>query len=478
MRTVTMFVLNNCDRDARVLKEAQSLTEAGYSVRIIAILDKVTKPHEVRDGFVIDRVIRNPIHYRVLRTMRSSTRSFNVLFRKGINRGYRALASPLRMLRRLVGSSSIGNSSHPPFNQTRPKAVLPRSRWAQKCARALAHGLLRGVQAVQEVVYGIIRRILLVFHRPLSFLDFYIRAYHLAQSCPSDIYHAHDLNTLPVAWWARRKLGGILIYDSHEIYTETSTLKWGEKKTMGAIERFLIRRTDAVITIHESAARELSQRYGIPRPMIVMNCPRIEVNVANSHRLRTAVGLHSDDLIVLYQGGFLPNRGLKNLLCAMQKLPEQAKLVMMGWGKLENELKQLAQEMSLLDRTIYFIPPVPQKELLLWTASADVGVIPYQAVGLNNYYCLPNKIFEYMAAGLPIAASAFPELSRVINECEVGVTFEPESPESISHALLRILTDGGYRRQLSMNARRASETYNWSTEETKLLALYGELRHV
>jgi len=312
-------------------------------------------------------------------------------------------------------------------------------------------------------------------HRPLCYLDYYIRAYRLAREAPSDIYHGHDLNALPVAWWARRRLGGRLVYDSHEIYTEVSSLTRTGRRAAAIVERFLIRRADAVITIHDTAADELSRRYGVARPTVVKNCPRTPAGCARTTWLRDAAGLRDTDLIVLYQGGLTANRGLPNLVRAMRHLSESAKLVMLGWGPIEPELRALAADLDLLDRRVFFVPGVPQKELLQWTAGADVGVIPYQAVGLNNYFCMPNKLFEYMAAGVAIAASALPELTRIIEGNQVGLTFDPEDPESIGSAIAAILGDPSLRARMSDNARKAALVYNWENEEKNLLAVYAEM---
>jgi glycosyltransferase involved in cell wall biosynthesis len=342
-------------------------------------------------------------------------------------------------------------------------------------AVALARLARRLRRSTRRGVVRLLRWSLLPFHRPLCFLDYYVRAYRLVREAPSDVYHGHDLNALPVAWWSRHKLGGKLIYDSHEIYTETSNLRRLERKVAALVERFLIRRVDAVITIHDTAADELARRYGVPKPSVVKNCPRIPPGCNRTTRLKDAIGLADSDLIVLYQGGFTKGRGLPHLIQAMTYLPEHMKLVMMGWGRIEPELRVLTEELGLLDCRVFFIPPVPQNELLHWTASANVGVIPYQAVSLNNYLCMPNKLFEYMGAGLPIVASAFPELTRVIEGALAGVTFDPEVPESIAAAVNRVLGDADLRARMSENARKASLIYNWENEEKSLLAVYSRV---
>lgn len=495
MSTVTMFVLNNCDRDARVLKEARSLTEAGYAVRIIATLDNVTVPHEVRDGFVIDRVVRNPIHYRILR----STRHMMQLSGRAPKRVIRTCSryarrfillvlafcfriSPDKVRERLASTrNGHGQPDHPLNRRERftratllflvalPVAVERSVYW-------IGRGLLRSVKWAQRAVYTLVRRCLLLFHRPFCFFDFYVRAYRLVKESPSDVYHAHDFATLPVAWWAARKLGGALVYDSHEIYVEVSTITGLEKWGSALVERRMIRDADVVITVNWSAAKELATRYRVSKSEVVMNCPEFDYTTSRTNWLREALHLSAERQVVLYQGGFSPNRGLENLLLASAGFLPEAVLVFMGWGSIEGSLKSLAVEHRLLDSRVFFLEPVRQEILIQWTASADVGVIPYLPIGLNNTLCLPNKIFEYIAAGIPIAVSSLPELSRVINLHDIGVEFDPWDPKDMALRINDLLRDSEARQRMSENARQARREYNWSAEGARLLATYEALQ--
>ncbi len=493
--SVTMFVRNNCQRDARVLREAGALAEAGYSVRIIAVLDAVTTGQEAREGFVIDRVPKDPVHYRLFRFLgagrrgpvRPRVRRWTAWRKRWVLLRRRAshLFRDEELERRVrVGVVDLLSAIFLPlYTLARTKPVrglivdplrrLARRTWGHVRIRNRARrARARSTRTARRLALRAARSVFLLFHGQLCAMDYWQRAYRLARESPTDVYHAHDLNTLPVAWWAHRRLGGKLVYDSHEIYTETTNVGWLDRRFLTVIERFLIRRCDAVITIHDTAAAELARRYRVPTPSVVRNCPCIPPNCERTNKLREATGLKTEDLIALYQGGFLPGRGLQNLVRAMASLPQQMKLVMMGWGKLEIELRFLAAELGLLDRRVLFVPPVPQEELLHWTASADAGVIPYQAVSLNNYYCMPNKLFEYLGAGLPVAASAFPELSRVVDGTSAGVTFDPEDPASIAAAIQAILGDPDARARMSVNARKAALIYNWANEQKKLLEVY------
>jgi glycosyltransferase involved in cell wall biosynthesis len=317
-------------------------------------------------------------------------------------------------------------------------------------------------------------RALMAFHKPLTYADYYRRAARHARAGGFSVLHAHDLNTLPAAVLAARGRDTRIVFDAHELYPEVSTLSARERRVWRFVERRLIRRPDAVVTVCESIAEHLRERYAIAKPAILHNCPpRTARPVAvDSTLLRRRAGLEDrDDPIVLYQGGLTPNRGLEELVRAARYL-ERGVLVLMGDGRLRPALEELVARLALHDR-VRLIPAVPQAALLAHTAGADVGVIPYKAVGLNNTYSTPNKLFEYMAAGLPVAGSRLPELCRFIEGYELGVTFDPERPDDIGMALNYLLGPAVSRAALAANARAAAERYVWEDEVAKLVAIHA-----
>src|SRR4029079_49210 len=110
-------------------------------------------------------------------------------------------------------------------------------------------------------------------------------------------------------------------------------------------------------------------------------------------------------------------------------------------------------------------------ELLRYTAGADIGVIPYQPVGLNNLYTTPNQLFEYIAATVPIAGSAVPEIKRFLSEYGLGVTFDPYDPRDMAATINGLLADPDRLREFRANARAAAEVLNWEREQEKLLRI-------
>jgi glycosyltransferase involved in cell wall biosynthesis len=176
--------------------------------------------------------------------------------------------------------------------------------------------------------------------------------------------------------------------------------------------------------------------------------------------------------VVLYQGGFAPHRGLPTLVRSAHEL-ERGTIVLMGWGRLEDELRALIAREDLADR-VRIVAPVPPGDVVAYAAGAAIGVIPYEPVGLNNTYTTPNKLFDYMAAGLPVAASRLPELIRFVEQGEIGLTFAPGDPTSLAGALNKILADPERYARMRKRAQVAARRYTWERESRKLLALYEE----
>lgn len=298
----------------------------------------------------------------------------------------------------------------------------------------------------------------------------------------ANVYHCNDLDTLPIGYLAAKKLKAKLVYDSHELFSErvfdrknffVSALLGIKKPFWVVTESILASKANAVITINESIALELKKRYKIKEVIVVMNCPSKGLTkVTNSKKFHKLFGLSPDKKVILYQGNLTLIRGLRELVLAAKYFPKDFVLVLMGDGKIKPDLEKLVSDLQLVKK-VRFLKPVPLKDLAYFTASADVGVIPYLNVCLNHYYCTPNKLFEYLGVGLPIAASDFPELKKVIKGENTGDLFDPSKPEEIAQTIKSILSDQKEYEETRRNALEvAREKYNWENEEKKLISLY------
>lgn len=305
---------------------------------------------------------------------------------------------------------------------------------------------------------------------------FTLRAIPQAIAHRADVYHAHDLNNLPAAAAAARATGARLVYDAHELFPEMAN-RWVRLKRASwrRLEARLLPRCDLALTVNDFIAAEMARRYRVPPPLVVLNCPDpppgFDPEAPHNH-LREALGLPAETQLVLYQGWMSEGRGLENLVRAAALLPPTVAVVFMGYGEYQDALVALARDAGVSER-ISFLPPVSQADLLAWCASADLGVIPYQPVDLNNYYSSPNKLFDFIHARVPLVASDLPFLRQVIVGHDLGAVARLDSPQAYATAILAVLGDPARRPLLRANLAHAATIYTWQAQAARLLTAYG-----
>lgn len=300
-----------------------------------------------------------------------------------------------------------------------------------------------------------------------KYLEWLCHAYLLARK--SDILHCNDLATLPVGTLARifsRKKTRV-VYDAHEfeINDAANEPRW-KIRVKSVMERLLIRHTDVTITVSASIADEYVRMYGINRPALVLNCPPLEP-LPHSDIFRTQLDIPKNALIFLYQGGLAPGRGIESIMTAFRGLSDNKRVVVfMGYGPLENAIKQAASEHP----NIFYHPAVSPDVLLYYTASADVGLCLIENLCLSYYYCLPNKLFEYLMAGLPVLVSDLQELRRFVQAHPVGRIVPDNSQESICDAVMQI--DSATITEYRKDVLTTRAIFHWQAQERVLLQAY------
>lgn len=288
-----------------------------------------------------------------------------------------------------------------------------------------------------------------------------------------DIVHANDLDTLAAGWVVKREVGCPLVYDSHELWTEQHhprTPDW--IRYFRGLEAVLAPRVDRIVSVNDFIAREIAQRYGVAVGTTVYNAPfysRPEGEAPTD--LRALAGGRP---IVLFQGRYDLERGLEELVEAAAHL-RCAVLVFRGYGALDGFLRQRVRELGVGDR-VFFVPPVEMHDMVEAARGADVGIIPYLPSCLNNRYCTPNKIFEYMMAGMAVATSDLPVMRQIVRGEGVGDVFDPADPGAIALTLDSIVEDPERLRAMKERAlEAAARRYNWDREGLRLIALYHGL---
>ncbi len=291
---------------------------------------------------------------------------------------------------------------------------------------------------------------------------------------PADVWQADGLVMLPVALRLRARHGGRVVYDSLEIHVESGrfarlprTWRW----LLARRERRWARSADAVITVSRPYADVLARRLGL-RPAIVMNCPPAPPDPApgepggppRPRRLHQLLALDPDLPVVLYHGYLFPHRGIERLFEAMARVPD-AHLVVMGFGPRFEAYREQAAALPHATR-VHVVPGVPPESLLDWVASADVAAMPIEGNTLNHRLTTPNKLFEALAAGVPVVASDLPGMATIVRETGAGVLCDPDDPADIARAILAVLDASAADREAcrarALAAARA--TYNWERQ--------------
>lgn len=303
---------------------------------------------------------------------------------------------------------------------------------------------------------------------------FNLQAVWAVRRFPAVLYHAHDLDTLPAAVILSRLRKAPVLFDAHELFSSQFIGASRQfRAILFAMEHWLIRRARKVVTVNPSIAETLAAWHAVPLPAVVMNCP---LRLASGKRADVDDGTRRRQAArVIYQGIYTRDRGLEEMIRSARWF-ESAELSLRGYGDLEPRLRALVKAEGLEAR-VHFLPPAEPDRLVESLEGFDIGVVPYRPTTLNNRLCLPNKVFEYLQAGLALALSDLPELQRLIKETAAGELFDPEQPEDIARAINALTRDAVRLAECRTRAQAAGrDRYTWEAQgEPQLLACYREL---
>lgn len=301
----------------------------------------------------------------------------------------------------------------------------------------------------------------------------------VARDFEPEVVHIHDHLALTAASRYKAAFGCALIWDAHEIYEDLASIE----AHRGAVNARIIgenaQHVNGFITLNQSIADFYRDRYpALPPATLIPNAVECVRRASYDGRLHRKAGLHPDQKVLLFQGGFSPHRGIPALLESSRHLREDWSLVFMGWGKLEDDIRQYAQSASGRSpgrAAVAIVPSAPHDELLLWTAGASLGTIPYENTGLNHLYCSPNKLWEYPAAGVPVLVSDMPEMSKKVEEYQIGFTVDRNLDPLQIASVVNGSSDAALAR-MRKNCGIFTTAESWQHYEARLLELVRMLR--
>lgn len=317
------------------------------------------------------------------------------------------------------------------------------------------------VGALRRLTRGRLPGPLAAVHRTLTTLDWNRRALRELRRLRPALVHANDFNTMWPALAARRLGGGRVLYDSHELWADRNGRReW--RTWLVRAERHFVRRADAVITASPGYAAELAARYGIPAPAVVRNIP------ASAGPARpAAVNLRE----AVYVGGLMPGRGLEQAILALPHATGiRLRLVGAGAAAYVDGLVALAARAGILDR-VRLDGEVPADGVVTSAARSGVGLCLIQPVCRSYELTLPNKLFEYAAAGLPVLGSDLPVIAGVVRKGGLGEVVAPGDPRAIAAALVR-LTEAEGNAAARERVRSFALRETWAAEGPRLAAAY------
>ena len=528
---ICMIVHNNVTRDGRVMREANSLQRAGHSVTVLGLIDAdAASPVEYLDSgvrifrvfwlasayrsLILSAVFRVlPVFVVLLSILAAALYGLKLLFTSGgpltrfvgwltasfaniwnwtwLDFGYFVVVAAMglglayivwraiRSYMRLLGAGA----------QMKAEEEDSIRRYAEALMKEGALGDIEFPRLKSRIPDWVPDWLLTVTLEPLEWFGgnstrFTLLRYRaremteVAKRIKPDVIHCHDCLTLPTGWKIKKALGIPLIYDAHEIYEAAAARLPGITDYYARLHRKYLHRVDGFIAVNDSAALYYQHAYpGAPKAVVIRNAIVLTPSEPYDGRLHDAADLPSSQKILLYQGGYSSDRGLPVLVRASSMLPDDWTLVMMGWGPIAGQLKQIASQAATRsgrESAVRFIPPAPQRELKSWTQGATVGIIPYEDKMLNHWIATPNKLWEYPGAGVPLVVQPFPEMRKVVTTYHCGWTLPDKLTASGIADLIANLTD----EQISsarLGCMRFIEADNWTARyEKRLLDLYAQ----
>lgn len=310
------------------------------------------------------------------------------------------------------------------------------------------------------------KRFRLIFRKgPLFYAEFNFRLllFHLISK--SDILLSNDLDTLPASYIASKIKNKPLVYDSHEYFTEVPELigRPRVKKIWEWLERKMVPKIKTAFTVCNSIARIYEEKYGTPFK-VVRNIPVAAEIPAKTEKSENV------EKIILYQGAVNIGRGLEQAILAM-KFIENARLIIAGDGDIKSDLQNLVIKENLQIK-VKFTGRLSIEELAKLTPQADLGLSIEEDLGLNYRFALPNKLFDYIQAQVPVLITNLPEMATIVNQYNIGEITTSLKPQFLAEKITDALNNLEKRNLWKRNLPLAAKELTWENEEKVIRELF------
>lgn len=332
--------------------------------------------------------------------------------------------------------------------------------------------LKKDSQPVNQRTYKV-HRMSLRFEKGFKFYaEYNLRLFFYLLFRRRGVYFSNDLDTLLPNFLMSRLKGSTLIYDSHEYFTEVPELIGRDRirDIWLRLESYMVPKLKTMFTVNNTLAKIYSDKYKIP-VHVIRNLPKIDGygKSATYLNIREKFGITPTDHLLIYQGAVNKDRGLEELIQAFSFLPISYHLLIVGSGDVYQTLVDITSELKL--KQIHFTGQIPFSELAAYTMQADLGVSLEKSTNLNYRFALPNKVFDYIASGIPILVSPLTELCAILDKHDVGKLLPSHEPRDIATTIEAIFADQNQLAIWKENTKKAREEYCWEKEEKKLISI-------
>lgn len=311
----------------------------------------------------------------------------------------------------------------------------------------------------------------------LFYASYNLRLFLFLLFTKADILLANDLDTLAANYFVSKFKGIPLVYDNHEYYTGVPELEHRPfvRKFWKSIERFIFPKLNHIYTVNDSIAALYQKEYN-KKVDVVRNIPAIKISNEKPDKeiIKKELGIESNKKIIVLQGaGINIERGAEEAVEAMKYI-DTAVLLIIGGGDVMVVLKEAVQQNNL-GKKVVFKDKMPYLELLNYTRSADLGLTLDKDTNLNYRFSLPNKLFDYIHANIPVLCSPVVEVKKIVEQYNIGTVIENHDPQHIAEKIKFMLADENRIAEWKKNLKAAAEELSWSNEEKKLLKVFDGL---